>query len=56
MLEQAAQRLEFDLESRRLRERLRNERGMGNLIGPVAGDGEGVSHLVEGRRSRPILC
>jgi two-component system response regulator HydG len=33
VLDQSSRRLHFDLESRRLRERLRTERGMGNLIG-----------------------
>jgi DNA-binding NtrC family response regulator len=33
VLSEASQRLYFDIESRRLRERLRTERGMGNLIG-----------------------
>jgi two-component system response regulator HydG len=33
VLAKAAQQLHFDLESRMLRERLRTERGMGNLIG-----------------------
>jgi two-component system response regulator HydG len=33
VLERAARRVHFDLESRRLRERLRTERGMGELIG-----------------------
>ena len=33
VLERAAQRRHFDLESRRLRERLRTQQGMGNLIG-----------------------
>jgi DNA-binding NtrC family response regulator len=33
VLERAAERTHFDLESRRLRERLRNPRGAGNLIG-----------------------
>ena len=33
VLGQSSRRLHFDLESRKLRERLRTERGMGNLIG-----------------------
>ena len=33
VLSQSSRKLHFDLESRRLRERLRTERGMGNLIG-----------------------
>jgi DNA-binding NtrC family response regulator len=33
VLERSSQRLHFDLESRKLRERLRTQRGMGNLIG-----------------------
>jgi two-component system response regulator HydG len=33
MLERAAERRHFDIESRRLRERLRTQEGMGNLIG-----------------------
>lgn len=33
VLARSAQRVHFDLESRRLRERLRTEKGMGNLIG-----------------------
>jgi two-component system response regulator HydG len=33
VLSQSSRRLHFDLESRRLRERLRTERGMGDLIG-----------------------
>ncbi len=33
VLERSAQRRNFDLESRRLRERLRTQQGMGNLIG-----------------------
>jgi DNA-binding NtrC family response regulator len=37
VLSQASRRLHFDMESRRLRERLRTERGMGNLIGTSPG-------------------
>jgi DNA-binding NtrC family response regulator len=37
VLEQSSRRLCFDLESRRLRERLRNPRGMGDLIGTSPG-------------------
>src|SRR6266702_57102 len=33
VLEQSSRRLHFDIESRRLRERLRTQRGMGDLIG-----------------------
>jgi two-component system response regulator HydG len=33
VLEQASRRLHFDLEGRRLRERMRTERGMGDMIG-----------------------
>jgi DNA-binding NtrC family response regulator len=37
VLEQSSRRLHIDLESRRLRERLRTPRGMGNLIGTSPG-------------------
>ena len=37
VLDQSSQRLHIDLESRRLRERLRTPRGMGNLIGTSPG-------------------
>jgi DNA-binding NtrC family response regulator len=37
VLEQSSRRLNFDMESRRLRERLRTERGMGILIGTSPG-------------------
>ena len=51
-----ASRLHFDLESRRLRERLRTQRGMGNLIGTSPGDGEGLPHPRPRWRSPPIRC
>ncbi|HXE07472.1 MAG TPA: sigma-54 dependent transcriptional regulator [Acidobacteriaceae bacterium] len=37
VLEESSRRLHFDLESRRLRERMRTARGMGNLIGTSPG-------------------
>ena len=37
VLHQSSRRFHFDLQSRRLRERLRTERGMGNLIGTSPG-------------------
>jgi two-component system response regulator HydG len=37
VLSQSSQRLHFDLEGRRLRERLRTERGMGDMIGTSPG-------------------
>ncbi len=37
VLEESSRRLHFDLESRRLRERLRTDRGMGDLIGTSPG-------------------
>ena len=53
VLEQSSRRLHFDLESRRLRERLRTERGMGRPDRDVAGDGEGLPHPVQGGVLRP---
>jgi DNA-binding NtrC family response regulator len=55
VLDRSSRRLHFDLESRKLRERLRTQQGMGNLIGNSP-EMEKVYRILSKVAPSPIRC